>query len=366
MTTQTEIATGNKRTFVWDHLNRLIAVIDEDSADIQIQRVDYTYDVMNRRIAKSVDGATTHFVYDRDNVLLEFDGSATVPSMRYLHGPQVDQVLAQEDSGGTQWLLGDHLGTIKDFVDDSVNLLNHRTFDSYGNLVSETNSSVDSRYSFTGREFDAETGLHHYRARYYDGNLGRFISQDPIGFRGGDENLYGYVSNSPINATDPSGRESAQLTTLLQQTRPGNSKRVRIHEPESADYETAFILSTVWFWIITTGPDTRRGGSQTVPWNVTYPLEGGGIATHRPFSTSTPPSPTIQLLEDEFGISHNTNGFSNVQKIRFHYGGNTPNCAPEPVLLRREEESEEQESQNPFQLPEINVPNIPFIIPLIR
>ncbi|NEQ48277.1 MAG: hypothetical protein F6K00_33980 [Leptolyngbya sp. SIOISBB] len=204
MTTQTEIATGNERIFIWDHLNRLIAVIDEDSADTEMQRVDYTYDVMNRRIAKSVDGATTHFVYDRDDVLLEFEDGST-PSMRYLHGPQVDQVLAQEDSNETLWLLGDHLGTIKDIVNDNGNLLNHRTFDSYGNLVSETDGSFDSRYSFTGREFDAETGLHYYRARYYDGGLGRFISEDPIGFQGGTGNLYGYVANNPTNFIDPSG-----------------------------------------------------------------------------------------------------------------------------------------------------------------
>ena len=50
--------------------------------------------------------------------------------------------------------------------------------------------------------------MHYYRARYYDGWLGRFISQDPIGFSAGDSNLYRYVSNSPISKTDPSGRQS--------------------------------------------------------------------------------------------------------------------------------------------------------------
>jgi RHS repeat-associated protein len=206
MTTQTEIATGNERIFVWDHLNRLIAVIDEDSADTVLQEVEYVYDVMNRRIAKSVDGATTHFVYDRDNVLLEFEEGIADPSMRYLHGPQVDQVLAQEDALGTsEWLLGDHLGTIKDVVDDSGNLLNHLIFDSYGNLVGETDGSVDSRYAFTGREFDEETGLYYYRARYYNGELGRFISEDPVGFESETENLYGYVENSPTNKIDPLG-----------------------------------------------------------------------------------------------------------------------------------------------------------------
>ncbi|MBK8812778.1 MAG: RHS repeat-associated core domain-containing protein [Acidobacteria bacterium] len=57
----------------------------------------------------------------------------------------------------------------------------------------------------TCREYDDFTGLHYYRARWYDGNLGPFISEDPIGFAGGDFNLYGYVGNGPLNRTDPSG-----------------------------------------------------------------------------------------------------------------------------------------------------------------
>jgi RHS repeat-associated protein len=57
----------------------------------------------------------------------------------------------------------------------------------------------------TGREFDKETGLYYYRARYYDPMEGRFISKDPIGFDGGDVNLYGYVQNNTINNTDPNG-----------------------------------------------------------------------------------------------------------------------------------------------------------------
>jgi RHS repeat-associated protein len=57
---------------------------------------------------------------------------------------------------------------------------------------------------FTGRELDSESGLYYYRARYYDPYLGRFISEDPIGFDGGI-NFYAYVDNNPLNATDPSG-----------------------------------------------------------------------------------------------------------------------------------------------------------------
>ena len=60
-------------------------------------------------------------------------------------------------------------------------------------------------YTYTGREWDKETGLYYYRHRYYDPMEGRFISKDPISFKGGDVNLYGYVQNNPVNYKDPKG-----------------------------------------------------------------------------------------------------------------------------------------------------------------
>ena len=147
---------------------------------------------------------------DRDDVLLEFvdadgDGDASEPVLvqGYLHGQQVDQILAQEDADGeTVWHFTDHLGTVRDLVDNNGQVLNHLVYDSFGNVVSQTDETVSSRYQFTGREFDEETGLHYYRARYYDGDVGRFISSDPIGFESGDVNLYRYVGNSPVDRVD--------------------------------------------------------------------------------------------------------------------------------------------------------------------
>ena len=116
-------------------------------------------------------------------MLLEFEGESITPTQRYLHGPMVDQVLVQEDStGNILWLLTDHLGTTRDLVDNTGTVLNHITYDSYGNMLNQTNTAFDTRYLFTGREFDGETELYYYRARYYNSELGRFISQDPIGF----------------------------------------------------------------------------------------------------------------------------------------------------------------------------------------
>jgi len=65
------------------------------------------------------------------------------------------------------------------------------------------------RSEYTGREFDSETGIYEYRARYYDQGVGRFVSEDPIGFDGGYD-LYTYAGNSPVNDVDPSGLQNDQ------------------------------------------------------------------------------------------------------------------------------------------------------------
>jgi RHS repeat-associated protein len=152
------------------------------------------YDVNNRRIAKSVDadgsGAATPviewYVYDGQNIVLSFDGSGT-QTHRYLHGIGVDQVLADENAQGqTLWTLADHQGSIRDVLDNTSALQNHIVYDSFGKITSQTNASVTSIYAYTGREYDSETGLCFYRARYYDPNAGGFISEDPIGFASRD------------------------------------------------------------------------------------------------------------------------------------------------------------------------------------
>lgn len=214
---RTEIATNKVREFQWDHRNRLTAVIDKDSAGAIVQRVDYTYDALDRRISKAVqDGADTvltHFVLERNTVLLDFvdsDGAAGPSTAAldryYLHGPVIDQVFAQDaGSGNVQWHLTDHLGSVRDLVDNSGTVVNHITYDSFGNVQTQTNAAAGSRYLFTGRELDAELNVYYYRARYYDAAIGRFLSEDPVGFVGGDANLYRYVGNNPVSQIDPLG-----------------------------------------------------------------------------------------------------------------------------------------------------------------
>ncbi len=213
---RTEIGTGAEREFHWDHRNRLSTIIDTDGADVQQQRIDFTYDALNRRKSRTwtdgVDQDIAHFVYDRANVLLDFvddDGAgpgAAQLSQRYLHGPAVDQVLAQDDGAGeVLWMLADHLGTVRDLADDDGSILNHLKYDSYGNLIDQSNAAFATRYGFAGREFDRDANLYYFRSRFYDASLGRFINEDPIGLRNGESSLYVYAGSSPISAVDPLG-----------------------------------------------------------------------------------------------------------------------------------------------------------------
>ncbi|GIW96377.1 MAG: hypothetical protein KatS3mg110_4418 [Pirellulaceae bacterium] len=112
--------------------------------------------------------------------------------------------------GEVLWALGDHLGTVRDLIDSSGNVVNHLRYEAFGRITSETNAAVDFLFAFTGRERDEESGLFYYRARYYDPAVGRFISEDPLGFAAGDRNLARYVGNIPIVALDPSGLQSPQ------------------------------------------------------------------------------------------------------------------------------------------------------------
>jgi len=204
--------------------NRLLAVKDYTgtaTSGTLRQEVRYEYDTFNRRVARWVDtngdgtsNLEEFYVYDGDDVALDFvdaNGAAggVSPGLktRYLHGPAVDQILAQEDesTGGVLWMLTDQLGSVRDIVNHNGEGVSHISYDAFGNVVGGTGVLL-TRYLWTGREFEIITGLQYNRNRWYDPTLGRWLSEDPIGFEGADYNLTRYVSNSPTIATDPEGK----------------------------------------------------------------------------------------------------------------------------------------------------------------
>jgi RHS repeat-associated protein len=213
--------------YTYDNGNHLTRAQEwKVSPSTLLYEVDYKYDVFGNRVEADVDpegdgdtDAITRYALDgwqsgrmpasnTDwNVWAELDGqNSNALLTRYLRGDVVDQLFARQDgSGNAYWTLTDRLGSVRDVTDNTGVVKDTLSYDAYGNITSETASASRGNYAWTGREFDTTTGLQYNRARYYDPKSGRWLEQDPEGFRPGDSNLYRYVKNAPANWVDPSG-----------------------------------------------------------------------------------------------------------------------------------------------------------------
>ena len=98
----------------------------------------------------------------------------------------MDQLLARTSSGGTTaWYLPDKLGSVRDIVSTSGTELDHVVYDSFGNIVTETNAANGDRFKFAGMQFDAVISQYYDNARWYSASKGTFITLDPMGFSAG-------------------------------------------------------------------------------------------------------------------------------------------------------------------------------------
>ena len=181
--------------YTWDYENRLT------EASTRKEKVRYRYDALGRRVERNLNSGKdrTKYTLDGLDVLVDNDDGTLT---KYLNGPGIDNKLRAETGSAVNYFLADHLGSTNGLADASGNVTSTASYDSFGNKT----GNLATRYQFTGREYDNFSGQYFYRARFYDSGLGRFTSEDPIGFAGGDINLYGYVWNNPLHFTDPSGK----------------------------------------------------------------------------------------------------------------------------------------------------------------
>ncbi len=204
MTNKTTV--NGTSAYAWDFENRLSSVTLPSGAG----QVTFKYDPFGRRIQKTIASGATNYVYDGANIVADLDGSGAILA-RYVQGAGIDEPLALNTSAGTEFFEADGLGSITS-LSGSAGLTDTYTYKPFG-ITTATGTSTN-RFRYTGRDWDQETGLYYYRARYYDPTTGRFISEDPLGFTAGT-NFYQYADNDPVVFTDPTGKDTYVCTAPL-------------------------------------------------------------------------------------------------------------------------------------------------------
>ncbi|PIR32494.1 MAG: hypothetical protein COV37_19660 [Bdellovibrio sp. CG11_big_fil_rev_8_21_14_0_20_39_38] len=229
--------------YIHDSQNRMVEfAVFEGST--KTREVKYFYDALGRRIRKvsnDLQDATskiTNFLYEGNEVIAKTDDSNQV-LVSFTHSSlHTDDPLAMHvTTAGVQagisqssediFYVKDAQGSVIDLVDSNGDLIEHYSYGSFGNLIKitdlsdtnvSTNPNIEPYFTYTSREYESESGLYYYRARYYDSSVGQFIQTDP--FRGVLSspatfmNGYIYTRNNPINLDDPFGRFSP-LSTLV-------------------------------------------------------------------------------------------------------------------------------------------------------
>ncbi|WP_191634965.1 RHS repeat domain-containing protein, partial [Pseudomonas fluorescens] len=210
--------TGQKLVtdYRYDCQHRLIGVTTPDG-----RCASYRYDAFGRRIAKTVDGHTTEFFWQGDNLVAE---SSREHYRSYVYEPGTFRPLAMLDGKGPRkacpfYYQLDHLGTPQELTDYGGEIVWSAKYNAYGKvtrLALGGGEQLEQPLRFQGQYFDAESALHYNRHRFYDPEVGRYLTPDPVKLAGG-LNQYRYALN-PTGWVDPLGLSSTNCP-------PPNSKK---------------------------------------------------------------------------------------------------------------------------------------------
>ena len=191
---------ANRTRYAYSTRGELLAVFLPDG-----RRIDYVCDPLGRRIGKKVNGVLVerYLWQGLTRLLAVYDGNGAL-LQRFEYADERMPV-AMQAGGATYYLAFDQVGTLRAVADASGNVVKRITYDSFGNVLEDTNPSFTMPFGFAGGLHDRDTGLVRFGYRDYDPEVGRWTAKDPIGFAGGDTDLYGYVLNAPENVVDVNG-----------------------------------------------------------------------------------------------------------------------------------------------------------------
>lgn len=194
---------GNTTTYTWDENDRLVGV---DRNDVHIA---YRYDYQGRLVAKVIGNQETRYIWDGLDLIAEMDSDGEIVK-RYIYGATIDEIIVMTSDGSNYWTQQDVLGSVIGITDDTGAMVATTSYDVYGDVRNGDLGLMPQR--FAGMWWDADAGLYYVRARWYEANLGRFCSVDPVG-RESLTAAYVYSLNNPINRIDPLGLNSTQNTS---------------------------------------------------------------------------------------------------------------------------------------------------------
>lgn len=193
--------TGSPTTLRYDQANRLVAYAGSVTSDDETRAnttATYSYDGDSLRMSKTVNGATSQFVWDESGRLPLLLQSGTTS---YIYGPN-GQAIEQISDGTPTYLVSDQQHSTRLLVNSGGRVVARYTYDPWGNVTRQSGLAA-TNLQYDGQYTDPETGYQYLRGRYYDPSTGQFLSKDPLAAV--THSSYGYVSNNPLNGADPSG-----------------------------------------------------------------------------------------------------------------------------------------------------------------
>ncbi|WP_235909042.1 RHS repeat-associated core domain-containing protein [Roseiconus nitratireducens] len=204
--------------FTWDFDNRLKSADIGNNGTVE---VEYEFDALGRRVARTESGSTTVFVQNGQQTLADYASGASPssPTYTYIWGDYIDELVVREGTGGRRFYHRNAQYSIVALTNASGTITERYAYDAYGDLTItdasgtvRTTSAESNRYTYTGREWDETLELYHFRARMYDPKAGRFLGSDPKEYDGGYANLYIYAGNRSLRSNDPFGMDDLDPT----------------------------------------------------------------------------------------------------------------------------------------------------------
>lgn len=182
--------------------------------------ITYKHNANNQRVAKLVNGVVVekYLWADLTTLLAIYDGNDNlVQRFEYANSRMP---ISMTQGSNKYYLHYDQVGSLRAVSDSNHDIIKEIIYDSFGNILEDSNPDFKVPFGFAGGLYDSDTGLTRFGYRDYDSYTGKWTAKDPIDFSGGDTNLYGYVLGDPINGIDPEGLNAFVITRPMIIPRP--------------------------------------------------------------------------------------------------------------------------------------------------